>query len=635
MKYITHIDGLRALACVLVLLFHFEMPGLKYGYLGVDIFFVISGFLITSSILSEIEKGEFRFFRFSARRIIRLFPTLFATVLVTTIFVFFLVPQTALQQYVQSAIASVFYVSNVLFYSQAGYFDELSITKPLLHTWSLSVEEQFYIFWPFVLLFAHKFIGKKILVLSVVVALSLTSFIFIQGYNESAGFYMFVFRAWEFGIGGLAFLLQKQFSFPRTSIFKIFIFCLPIAMIAAILASQALTVNFIHTSIIVVIFSAIILMEKESGTYGLSLNNSVVRSLGRISYSLYLVHWPVVYFYSFYFEIDGSLFSILVMSSISLLLGYVLYRLVEKPSVKYKGKFSSPAIFSSSLCAAVLFTVSIALIPEKKSFVDTDKKSETVIDLTESEEMDVLLEKLAGSKEKRKLAISQIESEASDRNNPTAHFAIIGDSLANDYYVIINKALPNIYLHKKTFNGCRPLLDFDDPAYNPAQRKRCEKYTEGLFEWLDHNQGQLDGIIIETNWSDYSLSYLGATVDFLLERNLRVLIVEPRVPVKGGASASAKRTPTLDLFRKAMIDKSDWTKAEMQSEQIGQIDGILIIPTRNIQCNEMEKTCTNLVPKSSDPIIYDYNHYSVEAFNYFSDKMRPTLEALLLDGKSD
>ena len=620
MKYITHIDGLRALACVLVLFFHFKMPGLEYGYLGVDVFFVISGFLITASILSEVEKGEFRFFRFSARRIIRLFPALFITILVTTIIILFLVPQSELKQHIHSAIASVFYVSNILFYSQAGYFDELSINKPFLHTWSLSVEEQFYLFWPFVILFTHKIIRNKILILSLVVGLSLAAFIFVQSFDDSAGFYIFIFRAWEFGVGGLAYLIQRQFTLPRDPKTKFLIFTLPIVMVATIICAQYFAVNFIYISIIVVIFSAMILIEKESKIFDFSLNNAVVRFLGRISYSLYLVHWPIVFFYNFYFEVDGSPFSIAILSAISLVAAFILYNLVERPSVKFKSKLSSPVVFSSYLITALLFTVFVTIIPAKKS----------TLELSDKDEMDILLETLATSKEKRKLAIKLTQSEAIDPEKASAHYALIGDSMANDYYVIFSKAVPNVYIEKKTFNGCRPLLDFHDPIYSPTQRKRCEKYTEELFEWLKLNQGKLDGIIIESNWSNYSMPHINRTVDFLRERDFEVYILEPRVAVKGGVVASAKRNPTLEMFRDDMIKKALWEKAKFQSDHINQIDGVTVIQTQKLQCNEAKDSCPNLLPDSNNPIIYDYNHFTVETFEYFAENMRPTLEKLFL-----
>ena len=163
---------------------------------------------------------------------------------------------------------------------------------------SLSVEEQFYLFWPFVILFTHKIIRNKILILSLVVGLSLAAFIFVQSFDDSAGFYIFIFRAWEFGVGGLAYLIQRQFTLPRDPKTKFLIFTLPIVMVATIICAQYFAVNFIYISIIVVIFSAMILIEKESKIFDFSLNNAVVRFLGRISYSLYLVHWPIVFFLS-------------------------------------------------------------------------------------------------------------------------------------------------------------------------------------------------------------------------------------------------------------------------------------------------------------------------------------------------
>ncbi len=148
-KYWPHIDGLRAFAVMAVLFFHFKTPGFSDGYLGVDIFFVISGFLVSRLILKDIEEFEkVRFGRFFARRIRRLFPTLAAVCVVTAIIAYGLLDNERLTAFGKSVGAAIISLSNINFWSESGYFDTGSDTKPLLHTWSLSVEEQFYLFWP-------------------------------------------------------------------------------------------------------------------------------------------------------------------------------------------------------------------------------------------------------------------------------------------------------------------------------------------------------------------------------------------------------------------------------------------------------------------------------------------------------
>lgn len=146
--YRTDIDGIRALAVLAVLLFHFQFEDFVGGYVGVDVFFVISGFLITGQILKELRTDTFSFVEFYKRRVRRLFPALFCMLLATLVAGTFLLAPEPLEALGESSLFAVFSLSNLLFYSQSGYFDSDSIQKPLLHTWSLGVEEQFYLFWP-------------------------------------------------------------------------------------------------------------------------------------------------------------------------------------------------------------------------------------------------------------------------------------------------------------------------------------------------------------------------------------------------------------------------------------------------------------------------------------------------------
>ena len=126
------------------------------------------------------------------------------------------------------------------------------------------------------------------------------------------------------------------------------------------------------------------------------------------------------------------------------------------------------------------------------------------------------------------------------------------------------------------------------------------------------------------------MPHINRTVDFLRERDFEVYILEPRVAVKGGVVASANRNPTLEMFRDDMIKKALWEKAKFQSDHINQIDGVTVIQTQKLQCNEAKDSCPNLLPDSNNPIIYDYNHFTVETFEYFAENMRPTLEKLFL-----
>ena len=195
------IDLLRAVAVLAVIFFHFEIPGFDGGFLGVDIFFVISGYLITLHIQQQLSESKFNFLYFYLRRIRRLFPALVAMLLICSIAALIILPKSLLENFSNSQIASSIYISNIYFWSVADYFDTESILKPLLHTWTLSVEEQFYIVWPLFVLIAFSWRPK--IAISIAAVSSLIAAEVIYDISPSTTFYLFPFRIFEFAIGAL------------------------------------------------------------------------------------------------------------------------------------------------------------------------------------------------------------------------------------------------------------------------------------------------------------------------------------------------------------------------------------------------------------------------------------------------
>lgn len=211
MKYRPDIDGLRALAVVPVVFYHvgFGPPG---GFSGVDIFFVISGFLITTIIMREVAEKSFSIINFYERRIRRLFPA-FAFMLATTtaVSVFFLTPND-LVEFAESAVYALFFLANIFFYQNIGYFNEAAQLKPLLHTWSLGIEEQFYLIFPFFMLIFYKRFSKAtfLAILGSVIGASFGLGLFLSG--TSAGFYLPMTRMWQLGIGAFLAIIYSNIN---------------------------------------------------------------------------------------------------------------------------------------------------------------------------------------------------------------------------------------------------------------------------------------------------------------------------------------------------------------------------------------------------------------------------------------
>ncbi|ULQ46706.1 acyltransferase [Flagellatimonas centrodinii] len=204
LSYRPDIDGLRAIAVLGVVLYHFGLGPVHGGFVGVDVFFVISGYLITSIIQREVSLGQFTFTGFYERRVRRIFPALFAVLFVTLIAGVLLLLPSDLVRLGYSTLATLFFVSNVLFWRETGYFNTASEYNPLLHTWSLAVEEQFYIGLPILLLLVHRVAPrtlKPVLVAGVLGSLALC--VLMQADHPSATFFLSPSRAWELLLGSL------------------------------------------------------------------------------------------------------------------------------------------------------------------------------------------------------------------------------------------------------------------------------------------------------------------------------------------------------------------------------------------------------------------------------------------------
>ena len=207
MKYRKEIDGLRAIAVIPVILFHAGFEHFSGGFVGVDVFFVISGYLITTIILSEKENGTFSLINFYERRARRIIPALFLVMLVSTLFSWVWLPPANLKDFSASLVAVSLFSSNILFWQETGYWGVVNELKPLLHTWSLAVEEQYYILFPLFLMLMWRFRKRWILSSFFLIALGSLSFSHWAAYNiPTANFFLLPTRGWELAIGaGVAF----------------------------------------------------------------------------------------------------------------------------------------------------------------------------------------------------------------------------------------------------------------------------------------------------------------------------------------------------------------------------------------------------------------------------------------------
>ncbi len=312
MKYRADIDGLRAIAVVSVVIFHLDITGFTGGYVGVDIFFVISGYLITSLIKHKVEGGNFRLPEFYFRRIRRLLPPLIATVAATVVAAGLIMTPYDMANFARSAVAALFSLSNIVFFFEAGYWDSASELKPLLHTWSLGVEEQFYLFWPALILGLFS-ISRTVPLAASFALISIVGAGFCVWYtsiDQSAAFYLLPFRIFQFSLGAMVIPLSAMSWWPHLVRTRHGLFWLGMLFsVGSILAIDEMMV-FPGWIILLPTLGAMLILLAGAAPVGLVglarglMENRLSIWIGRASYSMYLVHWPLIVLYRYVYGVE-------------------------------------------------------------------------------------------------------------------------------------------------------------------------------------------------------------------------------------------------------------------------------------------------------------------------------------------
>lgn len=358
-KYRPEVDGLRTIAVLPVILFHLGHKWISGGFLGVDVFFVISGYLITAIILKDFEAGNFSLKRFWIRRIRRIFPVLSIVVIATLVASFFVSYRPDLISYGKVGLASIFSVSNIVLWRISGdYWGVSAESSPFLHTWSLAVEEQFYFFYPVALVLLLKFRSKYLgYIIAASIVASFTLFVLGSVYKPSATFYLIPTRAWELAVGCLVAVLHYRghLELPKRTRSLLSIVGLLMILISYVCIDGSSGLSALQ-ALSVVGAGLIIVNNQVDGVVNRALATPFMVYVGKMSYSLYLWHWPVIVLGKSSSRGDLTVVSQFQMLAVTTVLSLLSYYLIEKTTRKMVHIFRLTSVtFVLSAALAIFF----------------------------------------------------------------------------------------------------------------------------------------------------------------------------------------------------------------------------------------------------------------------------------------
>ena len=500
-QFRTDINGLRAYAVVFVVLFHFNVFGFSAGYLGVDVFFVISGYLMTKIIVEKLEHNNFSFVDFYLSRIIRIYPALLFLVLVLTALGLFVFIPEDLKNFAKDARYSLTFLSNNLFYEQSGdYFATSSHDKALLHTWSLAVEWQFYILFP-IILYTFKKLTKQTkyigILLLILFSCSFLLSVKLTPENPIYAFFKLSTRAWELIAGGLVYFYFNQYSL--SSIKQKIIEYTGFGLLALSLIFLTKDTPWPgYAASLPVLGTVLILIANRQNS--ILTKPKFIQSLGSASYSIYLWHWPISFLLS-YFLIQKNIINISFALLLSFILGWLSYKHIE-PCRIHLNKINKKYVY-------LLFILSIAILYPFYKFLGKDglenRADAEYLKRIEKIQMPMVSNGWCfyNIKDDHSLTVGENGLKCHIASNSTnAKSALLfGDSFAGHnipFWDHLGKKL-NLNIHTISTNWCYPSLDKEFTG-----DKSSTAYQQCLINrnYLKYHIAQYDVLIFAGRWTD-------------------------------------------------------------------------------------------------------------------------------------
>jgi peptidoglycan/LPS O-acetylase OafA/YrhL len=535
LKYRPDIDGLRAVAMLSVLAFHLSPARVSGGFVGVDVFFVISGYLISAIVFSDIAGCRFSLLAFYERRLRRIFPALFGMLIaVSIVFSFLLLPKEFID-YAKSVIAATTSSSNLYFWKHSGYFDSPT-SKPLLHTWSLAVEEQFYILFPIFLLITRRFFARWLKPAVVVLFLaSLVASVATLHYNATTAFYMPYTRAWELLMGTVISL--GLFPQLRPVSVRNGVTLLGIGMIvySAMLYSPQTPFPGL-AAVIPCAGSALIIGAGESGStlVGKALSWRPMVFIGLISYSLYLWHWPVIILNDLGLSVNFSSvipqsWAFLLLSETSkktmeLLVSFVLavlsWRFIERPFRSYPRRIARGPLFALSAGVLAVLLLSAGSVIYASGFQGRFPRSAVQVASFLSPPGASTLGQLGDcviTEENQATVFDNTDCLQQSPGKET--YLLLGDSHAGSLWDGLKTTLAASNVPLAAVWGCRPSI-------HPESSVLCKQLMDFIFQkYLPSHP--IQGLLVQARWYSKDLSGLGEIAAWAKAHGVVVIVFGP------------------------------------------------------------------------------------------------------------
>jgi peptidoglycan/LPS O-acetylase OafA/YrhL len=520
MKHRPEIDGLRAVAVLPVVLFHAGVGVFSGGYVGVDVFFVISGFLITGLIKEDLERERFSVLGFYNRRVRRILPALVFTAALTSAAAFAFLTPGFLIDYSKSLVSVATFVSNFYFWKASGYFDNSALLRPMLHTWSLAVEEQFYIFMPLAAYAVYRFFQRRWMVAFAAAAIaSLALSIYATQVGPTANFFLLPTRAWELLLGALIAVRppprDKAWLNQALSLLGLILIVWSVFAYdeATPFPGAAALAPCIGTGL------AIAYADPERTLVGRLLTQKLMIGIGLISYSLYLVHWPIAVFWRYITLQPPSLLGAAIIFTASVLLAAIAWKFIEQPFRKRGGASNLRVICVGLAALACLAVIGVGGWARG----DAARRAYTRAQ-PEAAENAALSWRNGSCFFERDLNFAVWNADACVINPDGATPVLLwGDSFAAHYVPgIADVAVGGpTRIYQYTAAGCPPALDY----YSYA-RPNCRPFNAHALELID--QLHIKRVILAARWVDLrlrGLEHMRSTLDALAARDVEVYVV--------------------------------------------------------------------------------------------------------------